>query len=169
MTDTPLTTPSTSTGYDRPDPKVGFEAMFRLLTEQRDLYRQLKALSDQQSASIQEGSTEQLLSLLSQRQNVIDSLSRLNGELAPYRDRWSQIADSVDDARKTQLRDMLDEIEQLLQQVVAQDEKDRESLKLAQRQIGTQLTRVGQAGRVLKAYTPADSDARPPVFTDRQG
>ncbi|GAB4111149.1 MAG: hypothetical protein Kow00105_19820 [Phycisphaeraceae bacterium] len=169
MTDTPLTTPSPTTGYDHPDPKAGFEVMFRLLTEQRDLYRQLKALSDQQSASIREGSTEQLLSVLSQRQNVIDSLSRLNAELAPYRDRWSQISDSVGDARKTQLRDMLDEIEQLLQQVVAQDEKDREDLKLAQQQIGTQLTRVGQAGRVLKAYAPSGSEARPAVFTDRQG
>ena len=144
-------------------------AMLGLLSGQRDLYRQLQALSSQQSASIREGSTEQLLSLLSRRQAVIDDLSRSNAELAPYRDRWNHIAAAADPNQKQQVRDLLAEIDGVLREVVEQDERDRAELKGVQQQIGTQLAQVGKAGRAIKAYGPATTNHKPPIFTDRQG
>lgn len=150
-------------------PSRQVSAMLTLLSGQRDLYRQLKTLSQQQAACIREGSTEQLLSLLSQRQAVIDDLSRSNAELAPYRDRWTQLAEAADPTQKQSLRELLNEIDRVLREVVEQDERDRTELKGVQQQIGTQLMRVGKAGQAIRAYGPASTNTKPPVFTDRRG
>ncbi len=144
-------------------------ALLTLLAEQRDLYRQLKSLSDQQGQCIRDGSTEQLLALLSKRQSVIDSLSRSNTHVAPYRERWSSISESVDPSQRAGVKEILDEIGFLLNEVVEQDERDRDKLRGVQNQIGTQLNRVGQAGRAVKAYGPPATNPKPPTFTDRQG
>ena len=150
-------------------PSQQVDAMLGLLTGQRDLYRQLKALSERQAGCIREGSTEQLLSVLSQRQSVIDALSRSNAELAPYRDRWGNLAGNAESGQRARVRKLLAEIEQVLADVVEQDERDRDELKGVQRQIGAQLGRVGQAGRAIAAYGPKKANTKPPTFTDRQG
>lgn len=150
-------------------PSQQVHTMLGLLIGQRDLYRQLKALSGQQAICIREGSTEQLLAVLSERQAVIESLTRANAELAPYRDRWGDLTASAAPDQRQQVRDTLNEIERLLGEVVEQDERDRAELKGVQQQIGTQLAQVGKAGRAIKAYGPPKTNTRPPTFTDRQG
>ena len=140
-----------------------------LLTEQRDLYRELKSLSGQQAQCIRAGCTEDLLALLSKRQAVIDSLSRSNTQVAPYRERWASICPAVDPAQRQRVGRVLSEIEQMLNDVVAQDERDRVELKGAQAQIGSQMSRVNRTGRALQAYGPPGSSPKTPTFTDRRG
>ncbi len=144
-------------------------ALLDLLIGQRDLYRELKNLSGQQAKCIHEGSTEQLLALLSRRQSVIDDLSRSNTRVAPYRERWPDISDVVAPAHRERVRQVLDEIEQMLHEVVEQDERDRTELKGVQSQIGTQLNQVGKAGQAVRAYGPPSTSTKAPTFTDRQG
>ncbi len=143
--------------------------MLSLLNGQRDLYHQLKALSEQQTRCIREGSTEQLLSVLSERQAVIEALSRSNAELAPYRDKWGELTATADPRQRQQVRETLDEIERVLKEVVEQDERDRVELKGAQQQIGAQLTQVNKAGRAISAYGPPQTRPHVPTFTDKQG
>jgi len=144
-------------------------ALVDLLVEQRELYRELKTLSGRQARCIREGSTEQLLALLSLRQSVIDGLSRSNTQVAPYRERWPSIADVVDPAHRQRVREILDEIERTLHEVVDQDERDRAELKGVQSQIGMQLNHVGKAGQAVRAYGSPSSGTKIPTFTDRQG
>jgi chaperonin cofactor prefoldin len=151
------------------NPSQQVHVMLGLLAGQRDLYRQLKTLSEQQSRCVREGSTEELLSVLSQRQSVIEALSLSNAELAPYRDRWGDLATSAAPDQRQQVRDSLDEIERVLREVVEQDDRDRTELKSVQQQIGAQLNQVGKAGRAIRAYGSPSTNTKPPVFTDRQG
>jgi chaperonin cofactor prefoldin len=139
------------------------------LNEQRGLYQQLKALSDQQAGCIQDGSADQLLAVLSQRQSVIEALSRSNEQVAPYRQRWAVLADTAEPAQRQQVRDVLNHIEGLLNEIVEQDERDRVQLKGMRQQIAAQLDQVGKAGRAIKAYGPPKSGPSPATFTDRQG
>ncbi len=139
------------------------------LIEQRGLYQQLQALSGQQVGCIRDGSAEDLLAVLSQRQAVIQALSRSNAEVAPYRERWSQVSQSADAQLREQIRQVLADIEQMLQAILDQDERDRTELQGMQQQLGMQLNQVGQAGRAIKAYGPPGSGPRPATFTDRQG
>lgn len=139
------------------------------LNEQHGLYQQLKTLSDQQAGCIRDGSTDQLLAVLSQRQSVIEALSRSNALISPYRERWATLADAAEPAQRERVRDVLNQIERLLNEIVEQDEQDRAELKGVQQRIGTQLDQVGRAGRAIKAYGPPRSGPSPATFTDRQG
>jgi len=150
-------------------PSQQADALLSLLTEQHGLYRQLHDLSGQQAQSIRDGSTEQLLALLSQRQTVIDHITRLNTQIAPYRENWPALRDKVDASQRDRVHQVLDEIEHLLNQVVEQDERDRNELQGAQAHVGTQMTRVNQSGRAIQAYGPPKSNTKAPTFTDRQG
>lgn len=150
-------------------PSQQAEALLALLTEQHDLYRQLHALSGQQAQCIRDGSTEQLLALLSQRQTVIDSITRSNTQVAPYREQWPSLRDTVDPSLRDRVHSTLDEIEQLLNQVVEQDERDRAELKGAQAQIGSQMGNVNRAGQAIQAYGPPKTSTKAPTFTDRRG
>lgn len=153
----------------QPDSAQQVRAMIDLLAEQRDLYQQLKTLSDQQACCIRDGSTEALLTVLSQRQGLIEALTRSNTQVAPYRQRWSDLGGSVDADQREQVRQVLAQIEQMLQEIMAQDDRDRAELKSVQQQLGTQLNQVGQASRAIRAYGSRTSGPRPATFTDRQG
>lgn len=150
-------------------PSQQVQTMLGLLLGQRDLYRQLKTLSDQQTHCIREGSTEQLLAVLSERQSVIESLSRANIELAPYRDRWDDLTPSATPEQRQQVREAVNEIERILAEVVEQDERDKTDLLSAQQQIGAQLSQANKAGRAIQAYGSTQTNTKPPIFTDRQG
>jgi chaperonin cofactor prefoldin len=139
------------------------------LIEQRDLYRQLKSLSEVQAQSVREGSAEQLLGVLSERQAVIDALSRSNAELAPYRERWEALSGSADPGMRQGVREVLADIEKMLNEIVEQDDRDRAELKGVQARIGMQLNQVGQAGRAIRAYGSPNTAPKAPTFTDRQG
>lgn len=139
-----------------------------LLSQQRDLYSQLKVLSDQQSALIAQGQTEQLLQVLTQRQGLVESLSEINERLSPYRHRWASVARTLPQVRRAKLRSLVDEVQQLLAGIVEQDEADRRQLEAAQADVGRQLRQVTHVSSAVSAYKTA-RPAAPARFTDRQG
>ena len=91
------------------NPSIPSEAneVFALLEQQRDLYRELKSQSEQQDALIASGATDQLLSLLAQRQRLIDGLGQVSSSLAPYRSRIAVIADQASGDLGEQMRAMV--------------------------------------------------------------
>ena len=153
----------------QPNPTKQVRQLLDQLLQQRDLYRQLKVLSGSQAMCIREGSAEQLLGVLSERQVVIDALSRSNAELAPYRQTWETLSGTVDPEIRERVREVLAEIEGMLNEIVEQDDRDRAELKGVQAQIGMQLNQISKAGRAIRAYGSPNTAPRPPAFTDRQG
>jgi hypothetical protein len=140
--------------------------LLELLQQQRDLYAQLHELSSQQSELIAQGETEQLLSVLSQRQALVEQLTQINGRLSPYRDHWSEVAERLPAGDRDRLRRLLDEVQRLLQEILDRDETDRAQLDSARQRVGERLQQAPQAGMARKAYGQAGASAR---FTDSQG
>ncbi len=151
------------------NPSQQATALLVLLAEQREHYRELKSLSSQQAQCIRAGSTEDLLALLSKRQSVIDSLSKSNAQVVPYRESWPSICEVIDPAQRQRVGKILDEIGQMLSEVVEQDERDRVELKGVQAHIGTQMNQVNRANRAIQAYGPPKTAPKIPTFTDHQG
>lgn len=138
-------------------------SLVALLTQQRDLYRQLKLLSDEQATLITDGHTDRLLTLLAQRQRLVDTLTSLNRDLVVAR----QGLGASDQGARDRVRLLMDEVDVLLQQIIEQDDRDRQSLQSAQQQVANQLKGVRQGGAALSAYRPSIQPG--PRFTDRQG
>ncbi len=71
-----------STGLSEP------HGMIALLTQQRDLYLKLRALSDQQRSLISGDRPALLLEILHERHKLVAALARLNESLSPFRRDW---------------------------------------------------------------------------------
>ncbi|MEX0655183.1 MAG: flagellar export chaperone FlgN [Phycisphaeraceae bacterium] len=138
------------------------------LTRQRDCYQQLKQLADRQATLIAEGETEQLLGVLAQRQQLVDELGRLSDDITPYRERWAQLSTSLGEDDRQRVNGLIEEVEALLEAIIAQDDRDRQQLQTAREQVGKQLKQTSHAGKAVSAYrtAPTGASAR---FTDRKG
>jgi hypothetical protein len=142
--------------------------VFALLEQQRDLYRELKSQSEQQDALIASGATDQLLSLLAQRQRLIDGLGQVSSSLAPYRSRIAVIADQASGDLGEQMRAMVEEVRELLESIIADDEKGKTDLEAARDKVGGQIRQAAGAVAAAGAYGKA-VPAASPKFTQRQG
>lgn len=142
--------------------------VFTLLQQQRDLYRELKSHSEQQDALIVNGQTDQLLTLLAQRQRLIDGLGQVSSSLAPYRSRIAAIADQASDDLGEQMRGMVEEVRVLLESIIATDEKGKADLEAARDNVGGQIRKAAGAVAAAGAYGKSRPQSAP-KFTEQRG
>ena len=145
------------------------EQVLYLLSRQRDLYLQLKALADQQGQLIESGATEQLLSLLARRQGLIDMLGQCSAEISPYRARIGDIAEQSDAAVSVQIKSLVQEVRTLLESIMEQDDQGRKTLAESRDAVSRQLKQAAGAGAAIHAYGPKASPHAASRYTDRQG
>lgn len=130
-------------------------ALVALLQRQRSIYQQLRTLSDQQGPLVAEAMAEPLLSLLAQRQKLIDAALDLNAQLDPYRKRWAEIWADLPEVERGRIGGLVKEVQDLLAAIVQQDERDRAILQTAKAKIGEELQQVSRAGAAMSAYRAA--------------
>ncbi len=149
------------------DPQA-VERLIGLLEEQRGLFDALRALSDRQAALVADAAADELLSVLGQRQTIIDQLIAANDRLEPYRRNWTKLYAELDEAQRRQVGALLREVQEQLGLILEQDERDRHTLQSHQGQIGRELQGMSRAGTAVQAYRRAPQQVSP-RFTDHQG
>ncbi|MFI4862163.1 MAG: flagellar export chaperone FlgN [Phycisphaerales bacterium JB063] len=167
MTADHATSPAPTGAEPTPSP----EKLMQLLSRQRDLYQNLKALSDDQGRLIADGETEQLLSLLARRQGVIEQLSACSLEISPHRAAIAALAGESESATARQVRTLVDDVRELLESIIQQDDAGRREMEAARDEIGSQLRQTAAAPSVLGAYgnTGAARKGSAARFTDQRG
>lgn len=151
-------------------PSAGEAAeLIDLLTRQRGLYSELSALASQQADLIAQGQTEQLLSVLSKRQGLVEELGRINDQIGPYRGRIPEIAQALPEARRDELRGLVEQVQSLLKQIIERDEQDRRDLEAAKQQVGTQISQAVRGGAALNAYKQRPASTPGARFADHNG
>lgn len=145
------------------------ETVLALLERQRDLYRELDSQSDQQADLIASGATDRLLSLLAQRQKLIDGLGEVSASLSPYRSRIATIADQAADEMGDQMRSMVEEVRGLLESIIERDDKGKADLAAARDQVGGQIRQAAGAVAAAGAYGGRTVSQPGPKFTQQKG
>lgn len=140
-----------------------------LLERQRDLYRELKSHSDQQEELIAIGATDRLLSLLAQRQRLIDGLSEVSETLSPYRSRIAAIADQSADGIGDQMRGLVEEVRVLLESIIERDEKGKAELAAARDKVGGQIRQAAAGVAAAGAYGSNAARPQGARFTQQKG
>src|SRR5438552_1966886 len=102
--------------------------LIKLLGEQRNQYRRLRGLTQRQRTLVLDDNSPALLSLLNDRQRVVDELTSLNARLAPYRREWTQVYDALDPETRQRVKELLEESNALLASVMTADRQDTETL-----------------------------------------
>ena len=144
-----------------------YDALIDVLDRQRTLYLQLDQLSQRQAELVRDQDTEGLLDVLSQRQALIDQLTQAAAQLEPFKQRWSDLWPTLDEHRQQELRQRMQQIQQLLERVMQRDDEDRQTLSDRRDQLGEQLNHTHRGAAANQAYSRAAAAAAANRFTDQ--
>ena len=147
------------------------QELARLLNAQADVCRDILEKSKMQQQLVEERKEDELLSLLGDKQKLIDKHQKLAEEAAPFRQQWEEDArgrakpESTATVEKAwnALRDVLDEIIRLedASRAFLEEQKGKVSLDIGKLQRG-KIVNKAYGGSVYKP--PAK-----PRYSDKQG
>src|SRR5881275_632834 len=119
-----------------------FAEYVSLLTSQRALLGELDALGQRQSTLIDGEDMEPLLTLLDERQRVIDQVMPVSRTLDELRWRWRTLRATLSESRRAEVQRAEDALLGLFTQVSRRDERDQARLKSRLESAGTQLAEL---------------------------
>ena len=123
-----------------------------LLEQQRTLYQALRLLADRQKSLVVADDTAALLSLLAQRQSLVDGLVGLNRRLAPFRQQWAATFAGLPEQVRRHVAELIEEANQSLGGILQSDTRDTAALSARREDLVSRLATADQAGRVGAAY-----------------
>lgn len=133
------------------------DMLIQLLTQQALLYRQLHELAQKQGSLVDGRNPEMLLRVLAGRQRIIDRLSVIDGQLRPIRAQWQEVTASLPAAQREEAQSLVTQVQSLLGEILAQDEKDTQALSSQHQEVAQELRGAAQGRRMNKAYGMASS------------
>ncbi|MBI1336401.1 MAG: hypothetical protein GC164_05505 [Phycisphaera sp.] len=148
------------------------DQIVKLLDTQIDLYHRLGELASRQSSLVAEGKVDDLLSILSERSRLIDSLTALNQKIDPVRQNINARWDALSPDDRQRIRGRLDKIQGMVKAILDSDGRDRSALEAARAQVGQEVLQSNHQAMAARAYrSPVQSPQSPTNnrFTDRKG
>ncbi len=128
------------------------ETLISLLRGQVGIYTRLEQLSGRQRDLIAAEDQQQLLTLLAERQKLVDELSALNQSLIPLREYWRANRQTVAASLRTEADQLLGRAGEILQRILDADEQDARILSARKAQTATQVTALAQGKQAFEAY-----------------
>jgi hypothetical protein len=165
MTQTPGT-PKPAT--DQNSPESVYRALVRLLESQTALYGQLDALSERQRAVIEDDDADRLLSILGERQTIVDRIAMTNRDLEPVRVAWERLLERVRPECRSDVARRLEGLSVLAGRIAQRDDEDRRKLESRRNAIAGELASMNTSRRAVSAYGRPAAPPASPRFQDRQ-
>lgn len=128
------------------------ERLIALLRKQVDLYGRLRNLSDQQRTIIAGDRPELLLSVLSERQAIVNDLTKNNAALGPYRRQWDDLYRSMPEGLRDQAKALLGQINGVAGAILKSDDEDYSLLSTKKNDVGRSLAGMHGARAAASAY-----------------
>lgn len=145
------------------------DTLIDLLDRQQAIYLQLQCFSHRQTQLIDAGDAEALLSLLDERQRLIDQLMAISREVEPFKQRWPALWTSLDEPAKEELKTHIDAVQAMLDRILQQDERDRAALTEHRRRIAQQMTSLHRGASAHQIYRSSSARPTDSRFTDQRG
>ena len=144
-----------------PQAKLDSITLIALLTEQRSLYSQLGELAGTQRGLITGGEPEQLLSVLGERQKLVDRLDTLGGRMKPYLESWKAFRATLAPADALRVDRLLGEVNTMLAGILEKDKADAQLLAARKSATGKAMEAVSVGRQAEAAYGANAYQARP--------
>jgi hypothetical protein len=135
-----------------PITEVDAEALISLLRRQVTVYTSLEQLSRRQRDLIAAEDQQQLLTLLAERQKLVDELSGLNQALVPLQEGWRTHRQTVAPTARAEVDRLVRRAGEILQRILATDERDARILSARKSQTATQVAALAQGQQAFAAY-----------------
>lgn len=143
------------------------EAIESMLARQRSIVQRLRQLAARQRELVDAGQGEVLLSVLTERQSLIDDLSHGPTGIVATTERIDRDRHALDISQCARLRAQLHSVASELQQIMVQDQEDRGRLEAACEVIKQELGANTTARSARQAY--GSRGLNPTRYADRTG
>ncbi len=128
------------------------DELISLLRRQVSIYTRLEQLSGRQRGLIAAEDQQQLLTLLAERQKLVDELSTLNQGLIPLQKYWRANRETVAPSLRTEADQLVVRAGEILQRILGADEQDARILSARKAQTAKQVTVLAQGRQAFEAY-----------------
>jgi flagellar biosynthesis/type III secretory pathway chaperone len=140
--------------------------LLEILRQQHDMLNRLAEMVRSQSNMIADGRIDQLLSLLANRQSLIDQFTASQSQMSELTRNLDERLESASGETRDEIRALIQEIGELLSQVMQSDQQDQARLEAGKNRIKQELSSTGAARQARNAYMASDSK---PKFADGRG
>ena len=113
---------------------------------------ELDALSQRQSALVDRDDGTELLSLLGERQVVIDEIARLSGRIDPLRKAWDEVSTKAAASLRGDIDGRINSMAALLHGIRERDESDRVRLEARREAIRREMMQMNTSRQAVGAY-----------------
>ncbi|HWE03143.1 MAG TPA: hypothetical protein VG326_12105 [Tepidisphaeraceae bacterium] len=125
------------------------------LAEQVACYTRLAKLALVQHQHIQNSRTEELLSVLTSRQEVLDQLGALEKVIGPTKRRWAEYVAGIGPESRRRAEALLAETKALLEKITSADRNDVLVLQQRKLNLGRKIQQTTVAKQVNRNYAAA--------------
>jgi hypothetical protein len=141
------------------------DALLSLLDEMRAVYGQLDALSQRQSELIDAENHEPLLTILEERQLLIDRLLGIKRRADPLRERWEAEGGGCEGSP---VQESLRGIARIAAAIEERDALDRRAIEERRHMVAKELSELGRGRVAVSSYGGQERSAGP-KFQDVEG
>jgi hypothetical protein len=136
------------------------DPILEALQQQVGCYRRLAKLADMQHEHVRQSATEDLLAVLSQRQQVLDQVASLEQAILPAKRRWSEYIGGLPESDRLLAQGLMAESRQLLEQITSADRNDALVLQQRKIEVGRSLRQNALAKQVNRSYATSSYAVR---------
>lgn len=151
-------------------PEVCARELARSLDAQTEVCRQILDKSTLQQKLVEERREGDLLSLLSEKQRLIEQHQKLSDQAQPYRAQWEASArDLAGPEAHARVEKAWNALREVLDEVVRLEDLSRAMLQDQKGQVSVDIGKIQKGKIVNKAYGGGFRPPPPARFSDRQG
>ena len=140
-----------------------------VLAQQSAVLSDLGAWADRQRLCIADGQVDELLMVLGHRQVLVDRLLNTQSELSGLTDRLEDRLQGVEPETRQRIRSRMRDVDDALQRVLEQDDRDRSELERQRSSANEQLRTMEATRRARSQYVAADGGVDGRRFADERG
>jgi len=118
-------------------------------------YQALAKLAQTQHQHVQNCRTEDLLSVLNQRQQVLEQVAQLEETMGPAKKSWLVYLAALSPADRDQAQTLLAGTRRLLEEITTADRNDAIALQQRKTNLGSQINRAAAARQINRKYAAA--------------
>ncbi|MGD0463226.1 MAG: hypothetical protein ABSB74_12145 [Tepidisphaeraceae bacterium] len=131
------------------------DAVISALQQELDGYQRLAKLAKTQHEHVQNSRTEDLLLVLSQRQQLLEQIALFEQKIAPAKKDWPQYLRGLSADQRETAESLLEKTRQLLEEITTADREDALVLQQRKFNIGRGINQAAAARKFNMNYAAA--------------
>lgn len=133
-------------------PSLSTERLFELFETKLHLLNQMQSMAIEQDELVGQHDMSGLMSLLSRKQQLMESLQSVQNELLQYQHEDPEKRTWVTPARRLECQKMVRQCEALVQKLILQENRSLDHMNLQRDAVQSQLLQNAAADQIQKAY-----------------